>query len=74
MYKLVVVAAESLTDSHMIQKVIKDYQVYVDLFTSFWAGGANEHIDQSNAAVFVNAFAECVVYMAATVRYAFSPL
>ncbi|GAB5591582.1 hypothetical protein Unana1_06482 [Umbelopsis nana] len=53
--------------ANLPNEVIKDYQVYVDLFTSFWAGGANEHIDQSNAAVFVNAFAECVVYMAATV-------
>jgi hypothetical protein len=50
-------------------KIVKDYQVYVDLFSSFWTGGLSEHIDHSDSAVFVNAFTECTVYMAATVRY-----
>ncbi|KAI8147972.1 hypothetical protein BJV82DRAFT_594115 [Fennellomyces sp. T-0311] len=39
---------------------------YKDLFTNFWKGISCEFVDKTNSDVFVNAYAECVVYAAAS--------
>lgn len=54
--------------ANLINGIDIDYKFYEDLFSNFWVGGSNDHIDQNNAATFVNAYLECIVYMAATSR------
>lgn len=54
--------------ANLINGIDNDYKLYEDLFSNFWVGGSNDHIDQNNAAVFVNSYLECIVYMAAVSR------
>lgn len=42
---------------------------YSDVFENFWKGLSTEFIDRSNSHIFLNAYAECVVYFAITLRY-----
>lgn len=42
---------------------------YSDVFENFWKGLSTEYIDRSNSHVFLNAYAECIVYFAITLRY-----
>ncbi|KAI8878807.1 hypothetical protein K501DRAFT_227764 [Backusella circina FSU 941] len=39
---------------------------YEDVFENFWKGLSTEYIDRSNSHIFLNAYAECVVYFAIT--------
>ncbi|KAI8061201.1 hypothetical protein BDF21DRAFT_369504 [Thamnidium elegans] len=39
---------------------------YTDVFENFWKGLSTEFIDRSNSHIFLNAYAECIVYFAIT--------
>ncbi|KAI7889142.1 uncharacterized protein EV154DRAFT_515547 [Mucor mucedo] len=39
---------------------------YTDVFENFWKGLSTDFIDRSNSHIFLNAYAECVVYFAIT--------
>jgi hypothetical protein len=45
---------------------------YPDVFENFWKGLSTEFIDKTNSHIFLNAYAECVVYFAITLRYVYS--
>ncbi|KAG2182361.1 hypothetical protein INT43_007291, partial [Umbelopsis isabellina] len=36
--------------ANLINGIDNDYKLYEDLFSNFWVGGFNDHIDQNNAA------------------------
>ncbi|KAI8382988.1 hypothetical protein BD560DRAFT_385726 [Blakeslea trispora] len=39
---------------------------YNDVFDNFWKGLSSDYIDKSNSHIFLNAYAECIVYFAIT--------
>ncbi|KAI9346637.1 hypothetical protein BD770DRAFT_475389 [Pilaira anomala] len=39
---------------------------YMDVFENFWKGLSTEYIDRSNSHIFLNSYAECIVYFAIT--------
>lgn len=41
---------------------------YMDVFENFWKGLATEYFDKSNSNIFLNAYTECIVYFAITLR------
>jgi hypothetical protein len=41
---------------------------YSDVFENFWKGLSTEYFDKSNSNIFLNAYAECIVYFAITLR------
>lgn len=41
---------------------------YTDVFENFWKGLSTDFIDRSNSHIFLNAYAECIVYFAITLR------
>lgn len=41
---------------------------YTDVFDNFWKGLSAEYIDKTNSHIFLNAYAECIVYFAITLR------
>ncbi|KAI8329266.1 hypothetical protein EDC96DRAFT_452486 [Choanephora cucurbitarum] len=39
---------------------------YSDVFDNFWKGLSSDYVDKSNSHIFLNAYAECIVYFAIT--------
>ncbi|KAI8988239.1 hypothetical protein BDF20DRAFT_813891 [Mycotypha africana] len=39
---------------------------YKDIFENFWKGLSTEYVDRSNSHIFLNAYAECIVYFVMT--------
>ncbi|KAI9491003.1 hypothetical protein BDB00DRAFT_940644 [Zychaea mexicana] len=48
--------------ANLPSEIRSEHSFYKELFTNFWKGVSSEFIDQSNSDIFINAYAECIVY------------
>ncbi|KAI9471976.1 MAG: hypothetical protein EXX96DRAFT_622161 [Benjaminiella poitrasii] len=52
--------------AHLPEELKTTTNFYTDVFDNFWKGLNTEYIDKSNSHLFLNAYAECIVYFAIT--------